>query len=154
MPGNDLCSGAVAMPRPPHGGAWAAWLGGSPDDESFIEQVVLIPSGNPTLQYWIWINSEDICGSDSAEVVIGGKVLQSFDLCLDSNTDGWVKKTLDLTAFAGQTVFLSFSAATDGVLNSNFFVDDVSIKSAPPATAEPTPEPKEGIYLPLIFNEY
>ncbi|MFN2139673.1 MAG: hypothetical protein ACK2U5_04280, partial [Candidatus Promineifilaceae bacterium] len=71
-------------------------------------------------------------------------------------TEGWVLREVDLSAYAGKTVLLTFFAETDSSLNSNFFVDDVAIKEGHVATPEPTvqpgPEVKNGAYLPVLFD--
>jgi aminopeptidase S len=140
----------------PHGGTWAAWLGGDANEQSAITQGVMIPSGPSTLHYWNRIDSEDSCGYDMAGVVIDGVFEQVFYLCVENSTEGWVLREVDLSAYAGKTVLLTFFAETDSSLNSNFFVDDVSIKEGPVATPEPTvqpgPEVKNGAYLPVLFN--
>jgi len=146
------------LPATAHGGTWAAWLGGDADEQSVISQRVTIPAGASALQYWNWIQSEDGCGFDVAGVVIDGVIEQVFYLCTESNTEGWVLNEVDLSVSAGKTVLLSFFAETDSTLNSNFFVDDVSIKEGPVATPEPTtqpgPELKKGAYLPVLLNDF
>jgi hypothetical protein len=144
------------MPGAAHGGTWVAWLGGDADEQNAISQAVVIPTGPSTLQYWNWIDSEDRCGYDMAGVVIDGVFEQVFYLCVENSTEGWVLREVDLSAYAGKTVLVSFMAETDSTLNSNFFVDDMSIKEGPVATPEPTvqpgPEVKNGAYLPVLFN--
>jgi hypothetical protein len=135
--GFDIIVDEAELAVPPYSGKWAAWLGGEHDDTSFIEQVVAIPNGTPTLTFWYWIGSEDICGYDTASVEVGGTVIHTFDLCSKNETVGWRKITLNLTDYAGQTVFLAFFAMTDGAMNSNFFVDDVNITKEPDVTPVP-----------------
>jgi hypothetical protein len=66
---------------PPHGGSWAAWLGGAYDATSYIEQNVTIPVSTPYLTYWHWIGSEDLCGYDFAKVVVDSSIVDTYDLC-------------------------------------------------------------------------
>jgi hypothetical protein len=42
---------------------------------------------------------------------------------------GWRRETLDLSRFAGETVYLSFLATTDDSRLTTFYVDDVSLKN-------------------------
>jgi hypothetical protein len=44
-------------------------------------------------------------------------------------TGEWVERSVDLSVFTGQTVDLVFQVETDSSLNSNWFIDDVSLKS-------------------------
>lgn len=87
-------------------------------------------TGARYLHYWYWIASEDMCGYDYAGVFVNGSLLKQYDLCSNSNTGGWVHQLLDLNAYAGTTITLTFAATTDGSLNSNFLLDDVSIGAA------------------------
>lgn len=129
----------------PHGGSWAAWLGGDIDETSYVQQQVMVPSGTPYLAYWHWINSEDACGNDFGGVLVNGSVVDAYDLCTATNTGGWVKHTVNLGAYAGQTVTLQLRVETDESLNSNLFIDDVSFQASagtilsPAAPNGPTP---------------
>ena len=53
----------------------------------------------------------------------------TYDLCDTNDTSGWVRQTVDLSAYAGQTIQLQFRAETDSSENSNWFVDDVALGS-------------------------
>ncbi|MCJ7736457.1 MAG: hypothetical protein MUQ10_03955 [Anaerolineae bacterium] len=130
----------------PHGGTWAAWLGGEVDDVSYISQTVSIPDESPTLTYWQWIASDDACGYDTAWVKINNGYVKTIDLCTDNNTGGWVQSTINLSAYAGQTVTLQLRVETDGTLNSNFFVDDIMLHS--------TPDGAFATYLPLVLSNF
>ncbi len=115
----------------PHGGSWAAWLGGAPNETSYIQQSVTVPPGSSTLSYWHWAASaETECTFDFAFVRVNGSTVDTFGLCSSTNTGGWVKRTIDLAAYAGQTVQLQFRAETDFSVNSNWFIDDVAFGSS------------------------
>jgi hypothetical protein len=115
---------------PPHGGSWATWLGGDYDEISLIEQVVDLPAQNAVLTFWLWIASEDQCGKDYGVLAVDDATA-TFDLCTAANTEGWALLTADLGDFSGQTVSLMIAAVTDDSLNSNLFVDDVSLGGGP-----------------------
>ncbi|UCG23103.1 MAG: hypothetical protein JSW55_13180 [Chloroflexota bacterium] len=113
---------------PPHSGSWAVWMGGDFNEESVLWQTVKVPSSNPTLRYWHWIASEDVCGYDIAGVAINlDEVVDAFWLCDLNNTGWWVERWVDLSPYAGQTVELDFVAFTDDSWNSNLFIDDISL---------------------------
>jgi subtilisin family serine protease len=114
----------------PRTGNWAVWLGGLPNEISFIQQSVTIPNDKPYLHYWRWIASGDICGFDFGGVLINGVVVNVYDLCSDTSTGGWQKHIINLNAYKGQTVTLQIRAETDGTLNSNLFVDDLSFSAS------------------------
>jgi len=113
----------------PHGGSWAAWLGGDDDEISEISQSVTIPSGYSALRFWHWIGSGDVCDHDWGMVYVDDDQIDRFELCSATGTGGWVIRTVDLSAYVGQTVELKIRATTDGSLTSNLFIDDVALVS-------------------------
>jgi len=122
---------------PPHSGVWAVWLGGDDNEDAVLWQVVKVPASSPKLTYWLWIASGDACGYDVAGVAINlDEVVDAYWLCYVNNTGGWIKRTVDLSPYAGQTVELDFVAFTDDVLNSNLFIDDVSLGDSSASPAE------------------
>jgi len=119
---------AKFLPVEPHSGIWSAWLGGDYDEVNGIWQTVRIPSNRPILTFYYWIASSDICGFDVALVTIDlDEVVDSFWLCTNNDTYGWVRRTIDLTAYADQIIELDILVGTDETLNSNLFIDDVSL---------------------------
>lgn len=134
----------------PHGGDWAAWLGGGYDEDSSILQQVTIPTSTPHLHYWHWVSSvTDSCERDRAEVWVNGTRLEYYALCLAENTGGWQEYSVDLSVFAGQSIELKIHVETYPDTFSSLFVDDVSLQAsaaaeqpatqgvAEPATLEP-----------------
>jgi len=124
---NDLAG------KPAHSGSWAAWLGGEfpPPGQLLVHtlaQWVTIPAGATTLSFWYWIDSVEHCGYyDEAFVYVGTAMLVRFDLCRTNNTNGWVLRTVNIGAYAGQSHWIQFIARVDQDTNSNFLVDDVVI---------------------------
>lgn len=122
------------LPSPirPYDGDWVAWLGGESDFISYIEQVLTIPQTNPQLTYWHWIDS--IWGFQAntyGGVYINGTSVDQYPLDSDTATGGWVKRTVDLNAYAGQTVTLRILSQTGTDNFSSLYVDAVSIHSSP-----------------------
>ncbi len=74
------------------------------DEISYIVQQVSVPNDLPYMSYWHWIVSSDECGKDIAEVLVNEVVVETYSLCSANNTGGWVKKVVDLNAYAGDTV--------------------------------------------------
>jgi hypothetical protein len=125
----------------PHGGSWGVWLGGVEGYDpyiKYIQQSVFVGSLNPYLSFYQWSASEDICDYDYAYVSINGTFIYSRDLCTDTDTGGWVRSSLNLSSYVGQTVTLQFLVVTDDIWNSNWFIDDVafSTTAAPPLEVE------------------
>lgn len=127
-PSSVLTSAGVA----PHGGNWAVWLGGVPTETASIQQAVLIPPSAPYLGYWHWVDSaEGACYYDFASVWVNNTILDSYGLCVGSNTHGWAKHVVSLSAQAGQVVSIKIQVNTDAFVNSNLFVDDVAFQATP-----------------------
>jgi hypothetical protein len=114
----------------PHGGQWLAWLGGDDDEISYVRQSVTIPANASTLRFWMWIASEDDCGYDFGGVLVNNTTVDQFNLCNTADTNGWVQRSVDLGAYAGQNVALQIRVETDLSFNSNLFIDDVALSAA------------------------
>lgn len=128
--GWDVIVHANDLPIGPHAGSWAAWLGGADNEISYVEQRVTVPSGRPYLTYWHRIGSEDTCGYDFGGVVVNhAQVIDQYDLCAAQATGRWVRHSVNLSPYAGKTIYLQIRAETDGSKNSNLFVDDVSFQA-------------------------
>ena len=118
------------LPISPHSGSWLAWLGGYPDESSVIIQTVRVPAGRSVLHFWLYLASEDYCGYDAFGVMVNDDVVYEQWACYSNNTYGWVRKTVDLSAYVGQSVELAFLAILDWSYNSSVFLDDISFEAA------------------------
>ncbi len=128
--GWDLVLPASSLLVTPHSGNWAAWLGGDADEFSVIWQDATVPVSDPTLRFYRWDASEDSCGNDYGLIYInGGYPYAYWDLCESTNTYDWAWTGVDLSPFAGQTVEIAIAAQTNSTLNSNSFIDDVTLGS-------------------------
>jgi hypothetical protein len=112
-----------------HSGSWLAWLGGADLETSRLSQTFSVPAGTSVLHYWYRSGSEDACGFDYFRIKVNGATLFTRDLCAANNTGGWVEGTLSLAAYANTSITLMFEVTTDSSLNSNMFLDDVSLSS-------------------------
>ncbi|MBN1872995.1 MAG: S8 family serine peptidase [Anaerolineae bacterium] len=112
----------------PHSGQWLAWLGGNFNEVSTIGQQVTIPETRKTLSFWYVSGTRDACGKDFAYVIVGDTVLHTFNLCFSESTKTWQSFSVDVSAYAGQTVDIQFHVETDDTENSNFFIDDVTLE--------------------------
>jgi bacillolysin len=161
-------------------GSWRAWLGGANNNSAQITQNYAVPAGGATLRYAYRVTSADVCGYDYGYVQVNSTVLRSYNLCSSNQTGTYVQGSVSLSAYAGQTVAITFRATTDSLYVSSFYIDDVSVgagglaeEADPYASIEPTTpeakpetpveedvESKEGaveqgedrIFLPLINN--
>jgi hypothetical protein len=116
----------------PRSGEWVAWLAGSHDEISYIEQQVTVPGGKPYLSYWHWIDSDEFfCGVDVASVAVNGVAVQTYFLCEFADTAGWVNRSVNLGTYEGQSVSIRFRAETDESQLSNLFIDDIAFQDTP-----------------------
>jgi len=129
----------------PHGGEWAAWLGGADLEYTILSQEVTIPVDAPVLTFFYQIDSIDYCGYDFGGVFVSGTSVDYYDLCAATLTSGWTLRTLDLSSYAGETVVLDFVVSTDGSYYSSLYVDDVVFKSTDEteAAVSAAPQPKQ-----------
>ncbi|MBU0511304.1 MAG: hypothetical protein KJ638_06330, partial [Chloroflexi bacterium] len=126
----------------PRSGNWAAWLGGDDNETSRIYQQVTIPTNNHFLSFWYRIGSQDTyCGYDYGYVKINGTGVWQADLCTNTVTPAWTQRSIDLSAYAGQSVTLEFRVETDSSFNSNLFIDDVSFAASALLHNEPATPP-------------
>jgi serine protease AprX len=125
-----IVSSSAGAPVDPHGGSWMVWLGGDLNETAYIQQQVTVPVGMPYLTYFHWIASADDCGYDRASVRVNGAAVHTYWLCDANDTSGWVAHSVDLIAYAGQSVTLQLRGEFDSALNSNLFIDDVGFATA------------------------
>ncbi|MGD8968378.1 MAG: hypothetical protein PVI07_12780, partial [Anaerolineae bacterium] len=151
-----------------HTGAHGASLGGSDNAGGELLQVVTIPSGATSvdLAFWWRVESASEQPGDFLELVIQYGDEQ-VDLLLTLRAEEplaeWQQEALDLSAYAGMEVAVTFLLHTDEESPSTFRVDDVSLEACgvePPTptstpTATPTPSATEAcVYLPVLMKSH
>lgn len=103
--------------------------------EAAIDAVdVIVPADKPYLSYWVWIRStEPTCGDDVGGAGVSLTVRDSFPLCAATQTNGWVNRGLDLSAYAGQAITIEIGAGSfeTDTPDSFLFVDDVGWRAVP-----------------------
>jgi len=113
---------------------------GTPGDnlEGLIGQVVTIPSNatSATVTFWYSITTQEVTTTTAYDVMFvkihdltagtaaGIAVLSN----LTSTGGAYVKRTADLSAYAGHRISLEFSGYTDGAKPTIFRIDDASIQ--------------------------
>ncbi|MGW4808288.1 M4 family metallopeptidase [Kitasatospora sp. NPDC004272] len=112
-----------------HGGSWYAWMMGygSAASETLSQSSVAVPTGSPKLTFWLKVTTQESGSTayDTLKVNVNGQTVATYS---NANASaGYVQKTVDLSAFAGQTVSLSFTGQEDAYLSTVFLLDDVSV---------------------------
>ncbi|MFJ9946314.1 protease pro-enzyme activation domain-containing protein [Kitasatospora sp. NPDC091207] len=112
-----------------HAGSWKAWLDGYGSAHSdTLAQTVAIPAGcKATLSFWVHVDTAEsgTTAYDKLTVQAGSTTLATL-----SNADaatGYVQKSFDLSAFAGQTVTVKFTGTEDSSLKTSFVIDDAAL---------------------------
>lgn len=129
---------------PPHGGNWAAWLGGDDSERAYLEQLVTVPQASPYLTYFHWIESEDSCDKDYAAIYANSIKITEYTLCSSADTNGWRRQAVDMRTYAGQAVTIRFQVETNASKVSNLFLDDVAFAASARATTEAVQRVSEG----------
>ena len=100
---------------------------GSAATETLSQSNVAVPAGSPKLTFWLKVTTQETGSTayDTLKVSANGQTLATYS---NANASaGYVQKTVDLSAFAGQTVNLQFTGTEDAYLSTVFLLDDVSV---------------------------
>ncbi|MGX4734732.1 M4 family metallopeptidase [Kitasatospora griseola] len=113
----------------PHGGSWYAWMMGygSTASETLSQGNIAVPAGTPKLTFWLKVTTQETGATayDTLKVTVNGATVATYS---NANASaGYVQKTVNLSAYAGQTVNLQFNGQEDASLATTFLVDDVKI---------------------------
>ncbi|MFJ5927511.1 M1 family aminopeptidase [Kitasatospora sp. NPDC092948] len=145
-----------------HGGTYFAWLNGYGSAHTdTLAQTVTLPAGCTTasLSFWLHVDTAETTKTtayDKLTAKIGTTTLATY-----SNLDaaaGYVKKTFDVSAYAGQTVSVSFSGVEDSALQTSFVLDDVALDvsgggTTPPPTTDATRTPAPSGYTVNLTSD-
>ncbi|MGW5062999.1 M1 family aminopeptidase [Streptomyces sp. NPDC004096] len=129
-----------------HGGTGFAWLDGTGRTRTdSLSQSVAIPAGcgSAHLTFWLHIDTAETTSSvayDKLTAKIGSTTLATYSN-LDRNT-GYVQKSFDVSAFAGQTVSVAFTGSEDSSLQTSFVLDDVALDTSDGGTTPPADSPR------------
>jgi immune inhibitor A len=134
----------------PHSGAYE-WFGGRADliDTALARTVDLGGKASASLSFWTWYDLEPYWdfgfvqvstdgGATWTSLPIAGTTTSHDPSAMDAivanlpgftgKSGGWVQKTANLSAWAGQQVLLQFRYMTDwGTTGAGFYVDDVAV---------------------------
>jgi hypothetical protein len=118
-------------------GSWRALLGGKgTSNTTTLSQQVSIPTGScpVTLKFWLKITTSEPAGSfplDNLDLqILNTSGVPVATLGRYSNLDAsasYVERTIDMSAYKGQTLRIAFVAHEDAFNRTSFFVDDTSL---------------------------
>ncbi len=110
-------------------------------ESSLISPPFPVPSNGPALRFWHWYKLVNALGY--VEISADGSSWQQISPDYnDANTGGnWTNVSLDLSAYAGQTVQVAFDFISGGTCcgtGPGWYVDDISLVASPVLTVPPT----------------
>jgi hypothetical protein len=115
--------------EPPHAGSWDAWLDGyGTTHTDTLSQPVSIPAGcAATLTFWLHIDTAETTTTayDKRTISVGATTLATYSNL--NHATGYSPKTLNASAFAGQTVTIKFTGTEDSQKQTSFVVDDTAL---------------------------
>ncbi len=116
--------------EPPHSGSYLAYLDGYGSAHTdTVSQSVTIPSGcHATLSYYLHVDTAETTTStayDKLTVKAGSTTLATYSNLNQAN--GYQLRTVDMSAYAGQTVTLTFTGTEDSSLQTSFCLDDTAL---------------------------
>ncbi|MET8233907.1 M28 family peptidase [Micromonospora sp. NPDC005298] len=120
--------------KPARTGSYKAWLNGYGSTRTeTLSQAVTVPAGcaSYTLSFWTRIDTAETTTStayDKLTVKVGSTTLATYSN-LNASTS-YVQRTLNVAAYAGQTVTLTFTGTEDASLQTSFVIDDVTLQAS------------------------
>jgi hypothetical protein len=109
---------------------WGTDLNSTADDEvpggaHVMTATLSVPAGGGVLQWWDFFGSDD--GGDQQQVLVDGSLV--WDSGFNEAFQDWTKQAVDISAWAGQTVDVTFALVVNGVNPGplGWYIDDVSV---------------------------
>jgi len=145
--------------------AHGAALGGVDDAEGELFQGVTIPAGaHPVrLEFWWIVEFEAEQPGDFIDVLVQyGEEFDTMRVLRAVEPVGvWRHEVVDLGAYAGQTILVTFLVRTDGEMPSAFVLDEISLQacgvptptSTPTRTIGPPPDELPDLVVTDVWNE-
>ncbi|QUQ63275.1 hypothetical protein [Kutzneria sp. CA-103260] len=123
----------IGTGQTPHSGTRdAAFDGTGTTTTNTLSQTVSVPSGcSASLSFWLRVSTAETTTTskyDTFTVAVGASTVASFSN-LDASS-GYVQHTVDLSAYAGQSVTLKFTGAEDYEKQTTFVLDDTALTAS------------------------
>lgn len=141
--------GLAGVSQPGRYSVFHAWLGGQDNTEAEVFQWVDVPSNISAAPFIFWWRAD--VGSEQPDDILS--VLVQYDSQADivytlqagAPLDQWRRAEVDLSAYAGMHVLITFHSHTDGAIPTTFRVDDAALLVCG--------VPLHSIYMPLILRD-
>jgi hypothetical protein len=107
-------------------------------------QSFTVPATNqfPRLRFWHWYSFGGLCASDYGVVEVKGTngIWQAVSPQYAGGSGGWTYASVDLSAYAGQSVQLAFHFVyqeCNGATGPGWYVDDIALETGAPVFNNP-----------------
>ena len=112
---------------------YGAWLGGKDNAVGELDQWITLPAGVNPVRWEFWWKAEATAVQNNdlmyVRIESGGQEPILLTLRADGALNTWRQDAVDLSAYAGMSLLVSFFVQTDSNISTTFRVDDVSIKA-------------------------
>ena len=129
-------NGPDPIVQPYAGYEYGAWMGRYNSNQDQMYQFVCpaAPADYAMFAFSWWMSTAETSTTRDYDFLYvrtrdtNGNLLQTVKTITNRSTpkEQWYREYLDLRAYAGQTIRISFEATTDGSLPTNFWIDEVS----------------------------
>jgi hypothetical protein len=125
----SLGSGAAVVTTRAYSGTHSLLAGGTVSSTQSATQQVTVPTGatSQTLSFRTYVTTSEsgTTAYDRLNIQANGTTLKTFS---NASTKGsWFTTSVELSAYAGQTITLKLQAVNDSTLPTSFYVDVVSV---------------------------
>ncbi len=112
-----------------HAGSGYAWLNGygSTHTDTLSQSVTISAGCAASLTYYLSITTSETTTTtayDKLSLTVNGTAVQSFS---NLNKGAYAQRTVNLSAYAGQTVTIKWTGTEDSSLQTSFFIDDTAL---------------------------
>jgi len=123
----------IGSGQTPHAGTQdASFDGTGTTTTNTLSQTVSVPAGcSASLTFWLHVATDETTTSskyDTFSVAVGSSTVASYSN-LDASS-GYVQRSVDLSAYAGQSVTIKFTGAEDYEKQTSFVLDDTALTAS------------------------
>ena len=119
---------------PARTGSWKAWLDGYGSSHTdTLSQTVTVPTASSaSLSFYLYVSSQETTTTTAydtlrVQATSGGTTTTLATYSNLNKGSSYVQRTLNMSAFTGKTVTLTFTGTEDSSLATSFVIDDTSL---------------------------
>jgi hypothetical protein len=126
-----------ASGAPARSGSWKAWLNGygRTTTDTLSQNVTIAAGKQATLSFHLYVSSAETTTSTAydrlqVQVVSGGSTTTLATYSNLNKGTSYVQRSVNLSAYAGQTVTVRFVGTEDSSLATSFVIDDTAVTTS------------------------